>query len=345
LESLPQSLERTTCLKTALVITSISSPNHVLRTCAEGCQKHGIDFIVIGDRKSPRDYNLNGCDYWSIERQLESSLPLAHQLPEGHYSRKNLGYLIAMERGAEIIIETDDDNLPLDGFWEKRSRTHEARTVSGCSWVNPYSYFTDKNIWPRGFPLEEISRPSPAGAATSATAPVQQGLVDGDPDVDAIYRLTCNQPVTFRREQPLALAAGSIAPFNSQNTTWFHEAFPLLYLPSTCSFRMTDIWRSFVAQRICRENGWDILFHAATVSQQRNPHDLMVDFRDEITGYLHNADICRRLDTLAIKSGVEHIPDGIVKCYDALFNSGLIAAGEMKILDAWLMANEPLRQS
>ncbi|NTW99899.1 MAG: DUF288 domain-containing protein, partial [Geobacteraceae bacterium] len=92
-------------MKTALVITSISAPNHVLRACAEGCHRHGIDFIVIGDRKSPRDFNLEGCDYWSIERQLESGHPLALQLPEGHYSRKNLGYLIAMDRGADVIIE------------------------------------------------------------------------------------------------------------------------------------------------------------------------------------------------------------------------------------------------
>jgi hypothetical protein len=324
-------------LKAALVITSISPPNHVLNACAEGCDEHGIDFIVMGDRRSPPDFRLDGCDFWSIERQLDSGLALAQILPEGHYSRKNLGYLIAMERGAEVIIETDDDNLPLESFWDKRSKVHEARRISAAGWVNPYRYFSDENIWPRGFPLELIKKTPQISAETaSSLAPIQQGLTDGNPDVDAIYRLTQTLPITFRRELPLALGPKSKAPFNSQNTTWFKEAFPLLYLPSTCSFRMTDIWRSFIAKRICSANGWDILFHSATVFQERNPHDLLADFRDEISGYLGNADICRKLETLDIKSGVEQIPDGLINCYEAFIRIGLIESTEINLLGSWL---------
>lgn len=324
-------------MKTALVITSISPPNHVLCTCAERCLEHDIDFIVIGDRKSPQDFRLDGSDYWSIERQLESSHQIARILPEGHYSRKNLGYLIAMERGSEVIIETDDDNLPVDGFWEERCKLRVARRVEVSGWVNPYRYFTEENIWPRGLPLEEINRPAHLSEATAESfTPIQQGLTDGNPDVDAIYRLTRSLPITFRKELPLALTPGAKAPFNSQNTTWFKEAFPLLYLPSTCSFRMTDIWRSFVAARICAANDWDILFHSATMFQERNPHNLMTDFRDEISGYLGNTDICRKLDALEIKPGVEQISDGMMKCYEAFISSKMIMADEIKILDSWL---------
>ncbi len=326
-------------MKTALVITSISAPNYVLSACAMGCQTHNIDFIVIGDRKSPADFQLEGCDYWSLERQLASGFTIAQTLPEGHYSRKNLGYLIAMELGAEAIIETDDDNLPLSGFWEERCRLQTARRIQAKGWVNPYRYFTEENIWPRGFPLEEIkTSPPTAEAATGSLAPIQQGLTDGNPDVDAIYRLTRTLPITFRPELPLALAPGAKAPFNSQNTTWFKDAFPLLYLPSTCSFRMTDIWRSFVAARICAANGWDILFHSATAFQERNPHNLMTDFRDEISGYLGNADICEKLDSLDIKSGIEQIPDGLVKCYEAFVCSGLIDKLEINLLESWLLS-------
>ena len=326
-------------MKTALVITSISPPNNVLRTCAEGCRKHGIDFIVMGDRRSPPDFQIDGCDYWSIERQLDSGVALAQPLPEGHYSRKNLGYLIAMERGAEVIIETDDDNLPLESFWDKRSKVHEARRISAAGWVNPYSYFTDENIWPRGFPLEQIKKtPQISEETASSLALIQQGLTDGNPDVDAIYRLTQTLPITFRQELPLALGSTSRAPFNSQNTTWFSEAFPLLYLPSTCSFRMTDIWRSFIAQRICAANDWDILFHSATVFQERNPHDLMTDFKDEISGYLGNADICRKLDELEIKPGVEQVSAGLVKCYEAFISIGLIDKLEITLLESWLVS-------
>lgn len=80
--------------------------------------------------------------------------------------------------------------------------------------------------------------------------PIQQGLADNNPDVDAIYRLILPFPTIFRKGRKVALGNNSWSPFNSQNTTWWKKAFPLLYLPSYCSFRMTDIWRSFVAQRI-----------------------------------------------------------------------------------------------
>src|SRR5438270_335676 len=74
--------------------------------------------------------------------------------------------------------------------------------------------------------------------------PIQQGLADENPDVDAIYRLAFPLPLTFRTDRRIALGGSAWCPFNSQNTTWTREAFPLLYLPSYCSFRMTDIWRS-----------------------------------------------------------------------------------------------------
>ncbi|MEP6955655.1 MAG: STELLO glycosyltransferase family protein, partial [Chthoniobacterales bacterium] len=70
-------------------------------------------------------------------------------------------------------------------------------------------------------------------------------------------------------------------------------------LPAHCSFRMTDIWRSFVAQRIAWENGWSVLFHEATVRQDRNAHDLMRDFQDEVSGYLHNRAIVEALSHLS----------------------------------------------
>ena len=76
----------------------------------------------------------------------------------------------------------------------------------------------------------------------------------------------------------VALNKNSLCPFNSQNTIWFQEAFPLLYLPTYCTMRSTDIWRSIIAQTITNKFGWKILFSSATVFQKRNLHDLNNDF-------------------------------------------------------------------
>ena len=141
---------------------------------------------------------------------------------------------------------------------------------------------------------------------------------------------------TFNKANSVALGNNSFCPFNSQNTTWFKEAFPLLYLPSHCSFRMTDIWRSFVAQRIGWTCGWPILFHQSTVCQERNDHNLMNDFRDEISGYNNNAQIIKSLKELKLKDGIENISANIKLCYNALIELGVVGQQEIILLDAWL---------
>jgi hypothetical protein len=321
-----------------LIITSIADSSHpVLRQYAEESANRSIPLIVIGDRKSPVTFDLPGCDFYSVSRQLDMPSALAKLLPFNHYARKNLGYLAAIRSGVDIIIETDDDNLPFADFWRERHRMAEAHPLVGCGWLNAYRYFTDSHIWPRGFALEHIQDGvPPLPGTTIANCPIQQGLASLNPDVDALYRLTLPLPIDFQKGGSLALGRNSVCPFNSQNTTWFREAFPLLYLPSYCSFRMTDIWRSFVAQRIAWECGWSILFHQSTVWQERNDHNLMNDFRDEIPGYLNNSRIVEELSRMQLQQGIDGIPDNLVACYRKLVDMNLIDPLEMPLLSAWL---------
>ena len=94
-------------------------------------------------------------------------------------------------------------------------------------------------------------------------------------------------------------------PFNSQTTWWFPAACPLMYLPSFCTFRMTGIWRSFVAQRCLWAMGSALTFHQAEVIQQRNVHNLLKDFEDEVPGYLRNESICEIRENVKLKPGRE----------------------------------------
>ena len=244
-----------------------------------------------------------------------------------------------MERHAPIIVETDDDNFPYDTFWKKRGRFNQVPIVSYAGWVNVYRYFSEMHIWPRGFPLEFVaSQTLPAWntlVPTYVNCPIQQGLSDENPDVDAIYRLILPLPIKFKKERKIALSAGSWCPFNSQTTSWWRDAFPLMYLPSYCSFRMTDIWRSFIAQRIAWINKWRILFHEPTVWQKRNMHNLINDFKDEIPGYLHNIDICNALQELELSPGVDQISNNMKTCYTKLLEMGLVDSKELILLDAW----------
>jgi len=325
--------------KVSIVVTSVAEPNEALKALAKGCIDNGFDFIVIGDEASPAEFHIEGCEFYSLSRQRKSEFEFARQCPLRHYARKNIGYLEAIRNGSGIIIETDDDNLPKKSFWEKSQRIADSAVIGHAGWVNVYKYFSDSNIWPRGFPLEHLSGEQlefERLERAEVDCPIQQGLCDGNPDVDAVYRLTLPLPQSFRAEGQVALAEGAWCPFNSQNTRWWKDAFRLLYLPAYCSFRMTDIWRSFIAQRIAWANGWSVLFHKPTVEQRRNEHNLLADFSDEVPGYLNNSKICEVLTGLEVETGVEKISDNMRLCYNRLIEIGFIETRELELLDVWL---------
>ncbi len=322
----------------ALVITSIAPPHAVLQHYATQCAARDIEFILIGDAASPADFSLAGCRFYSLDEQLALPFKLARLLPLRHYARKNLGYLLARER--RLLLETDDDNWPLAHYWRTRPAESAGHYLERTGWTNVFRYFSDFAIWPRGFPLAQLhNKPAEIRHTEIVTrfCPIQHGLTNDQPDVDAIFRLVHKiDDLQFHEHGPVMLGTGAWCPFNSQNTAWFRAAFPLLYLPATCTFRMTDIWRSFVAQRVAWTCDWPVLFHAADTRQERNPHDLMRDFADEIPGYLHNAQICRMLEDLPLRAGPSHLADNMSACYDALVQKNYLDAAEMPLVEAWL---------
>lgn len=323
--------------KGAVVLTSIAAPNAVMRKIASDCQERGMRFFVMGDTKSPADFHIEGCEFAGIDDQVASGSSFAALCPTRHYARKNVGYLLAMREPIDFIAETDDDNMPSAAFYEPLPLETTLPVVRDSGWLNVYRYYTDRLIWPRGLPLDTIHNPLPdLKAHEKVRVPIQQGLADENPDVDAIYRLVLPLPFDFEKQVRLALGSNAWCPFNSQNTIYYREAFPLLYLPAYCSFRMTDIWRSFVAQRVAWANGWSILFREATVVQDRNDHSLMKDFADEISGYTGNETIRQTLQGLDLPSGVHQIPEAMRLCYRALAAGGFVGAEELPLLDAWL---------
>ena len=255
-----------------------------------------------------------------------------------HYARKNLGYLAAIQMDASFIFDTDDDNAPLPS-WVPREDSCLARRCVDTGWINAYRPFSNEHIWPRGLPLTHarISSSTLQIAPESRfIAPVQQGLANGSPDVDAVWRLLFDTEVTFHDAESLFLPKGAWCPFNSQSTWWFPLAYPLTYLPSFVSFRMTDIWRSFVAQRCLWTVDSGVVFHGPEMYQDRNPHNLMRDFEQEIPGYLENEKIRTVLEELPLPNGVSELAANLHRCYEALVAAAVVPAIEMPLIEAWL---------
>ncbi len=332
--------------KLAFVVTSINSSSPGLTKIGEQALAHGYQAIMVGDRKGPESFDTPGITFYSLHDQRETNFRTAIEGPIDTYTRKLTGYLIAISHGAEFIRETDDDNTPYDSFFAPVPDSIETRQfTSNNRWTNICSAFTDRHVWPRGFPLNEIHNPNASTFTWGSelkvlpiTHVVLQGLADGDPDVDAVYRLTAtdSSDITFRQDPPAQIPHTTWTPFNSQATTWPKRLFPLLYLPATCSFRMTDIWRSFVAQRLMRELDSYVIYTAPNVHQNRNDHDLMCDFSDEIEGYLGYNKVLDLLESTKLEPGEDKIADNLRVIYQALIANGFVTDAELPLLDAWL---------
>ena len=323
-------------MKRALVVTTIAKPTNAMLQLAAGAVLNDIDFYVIGDKKTPH-FSLAGSKYYSLELQQAQGMNTARFGPINSYTRKNVGYILAMTGKPDAIVETDDDNIPMAGFWDEPKQKVSTSFVDGKGWANVYRLFNEAKIWPRGLPLDEINTRYASTYKKDVNCPIQQGLANGDPDVDAIYRLITGGDTYFYSNRSIALGQNVWCPFNSQNTTWFREAFPLMYLPSTCTFRMTDIWRSFVAQRILWVNDQNVFFKSPTVFQKRNEHNLMDDFAQEVPGYLNNKKIADGLSGLSLKKGHEHTPDNMRLCYEWFVSNKLLDSRDLALLEYWLL--------
>ncbi|XP_059176757.1 uncharacterized protein LOC131956380 [Physella acuta] len=129
------------------------------------------------------------------------------------------------------------------------------------------------------------------------TPTIQQGLVNGDPDMDAIFRLSRKPESTILNvtfdplAPPVILPEGVFSPFNSQNTLFHHAAFWALFIPTTTTFRVCDIWRGYWAQRLMWEVGGRLAFFPANAFQERNSHSYLEDAGQEKDMYFHTEEL------------------------------------------------------
>jgi hypothetical protein len=325
--------------KLVAVLTTIQGPTSSVQRVARLLGSEG-KMIVVGDRKGPVQFALAHAEFHSIDDQQKLPLKLAGQVPEGHYARKNLAYLLAMKEGAPCIYEFDDDNSPVEN-WVVRKLDVQAQPVERRDWVNVHRLFTNQKIWPCGFPLDRVldaktwqhSRSTPLAPKK---APIQQALSHGEADVDAIWRLTTGGEIHFDGGPSVWLSRGTWCPFNSQNTWWWPQAYTLMYLPTYCSFRMTSIWRSFVAQRCLWELNAGVVFHAADALHHHVNQDPMTGFVDEVPGYLFNSAMVDCLTKLELRGGDGQTEANLLRCYEELVAKEFIDAAELPLVKAWL---------
>lgn len=278
-----------------IVITTINNPTEAINKYA---QWKSWKVIVVGDLKTPGDWQCNGVRYFNVKDQ--NSYPhlslLSKKIPVNTYARKMFGYAYAIQNGAKAIFETDDDNIPYDNaetvlnnILESKDKVLDKRVRAKSGWLNIYHKFGAKKCWPRGFPLEHVRSAGIGGQDGIDLKPwsIMQFLANNDPDVDAIFRLLVKENVVFAKNRRYLLDEGTLSPFNSQATLWLPEAFPFLFLPIKVNDRVADILRGYIALCCLWKINRTLAFSSPIVFQKRNPHNLLNDLLGELQLYLN----------------------------------------------------------
>jgi len=320
-----------------VVVTTINYPTDAIKKLAA---LPGWRVVVVADKKTPKDWKWENCDFLSVEKQKELGYYMHDLLPWNHYGRKNLGYIYAIQHGAKTVYETDDDNLLNQDHIVYLEEYADVKSIGpndpSISVVNPYAHFGEPTIWPRGYPLEHImkSQTYHLGESKRTLIPIQQGLANKDPDVDAIFRLTRKLDITFANNEPVSLASGAMTPFNSQNTVFHNRALWGMLIPITTTFRVCDIWRGYWSQRLVWEIGGTLAFLPASVIQNRNPHHLLEDFIDEDDLYKQAGKLVKFLKEW--KSDRTDFFERLVQLSLDMAEAGFWDIGDAQLAKAWV---------
>jgi hypothetical protein len=297
-------------MKVAVTLTTINIPTVVEKIASEYAGAHELFFVVAADVNSAdgtKEYlnkiqNETGIEIiYTHPNKLDFALGFKNSvshIPTKSFAQRNYADLCAYKHGAEVIIRIDDDNFPFDAtmFVDKHverlmynGKTDVIHSSSG--WFNCCDMLTEKNnirFYPRGFPVlprhkeEEITVKVFSGVKIGVNA----GLWLGDPDIDAHQRLA--HPIdalkfSTQYSEDLVLANDVWCPINTQNTAYLVELLPLMFV-SPFAGRYDDIISGYLMRTVLDIHEIYVSYGNPLVYQDRNPHNLVTDLKNEING-------------------------------------------------------------
>jgi hypothetical protein len=281
----------------AIVTTTINPPTKAIR-------KYDAlpdwTLIVVGDKKTPPDYKLDGGVYLSPEMQDRYDQKLSEAIGWNCIQRRNFGLLWAHDLKADIIAVIDDDNIPYDDWGRDLMIGRETEVnyyETDLPAFDPIGATNHAHLWHRGYPLQLLPKRDYGSRSRRTIIPlVQADFWNGDPDIDAICRMEHAPECDFERDR-FPIASNRLSPFNSQNT-FLDGALLRDYFLYPHIGRMDDIWASYYVQA----KGARVVYGAPSVYQERNVHNPVQDMQAEYLGYENNLTlvktICAEPDSL-----------------------------------------------
>ncbi|MFN3234653.1 MAG: hypothetical protein ACE365_04500 [Gammaproteobacteria bacterium] len=266
-------------MKKIIVSTTINAPTEAILKYDAMDDWH---LVVVGDKKTPKDYSLKHGTYLSPEDQESLDKPLSDAIGWNCIPRRNIGLLWAYKQGADIISVVDDDNIPLDNWGKdlligKPTKAHYYETHLPS--FDPIGATNEHPIWHRGYPIQLLAeRHYDQKTSRDITADIQADAWQGDPDTDAICRMIFAPNCNFDPKH-FPIASNKPMPFNSQNT-FISRRWLKHYFLAPGLGRMDDIWISYYVQAL----GATAIFSEASVKHARNAHNLEHDRQLEKLG-------------------------------------------------------------
>jgi hypothetical protein len=288
--------------------------------------------------------------------QLSLGYEITRQIPWNHFARKNIGYLYAIEQHPDFIFDFDDDNELSDLEWfhtltsSKLSDAQSSFIQTRRHLLNPYIYFrpatdpegNDVFTWPRGFPLPFIRDPRTYEFGTTAhpesrpgKLALVQSLADHDPDVDAIYRMTGALPFNFlQKRKLLTVPVETFVPWNAQATLFAPDAYWSLLLPTSVHGRVSDIWRSYIGERLFWEFNLSLAFASSFVKQFRNPHSYFKDYFHEKPLYENASNLLDHLAQIKLSSDMQD--NFLQQFYRSVIQQGFLGKQDLSLVVGWI---------
>jgi hypothetical protein len=290
-----------------LVLTTINVPFVLQKYCELiNNSSHNINIIVIEDKKTPSDA-YTYCDSLSSqfdihikfvtcseqEVLLRSFKDISKYIPWNCIQRRNIGILLSYKYGSEVIITIDDDNIPISNDYFDRHLDIGIVKAMNCinssnGWVNICEYLVEErssSFFHRGFPLMKRGPSILSQSVEHGRIVVNAGLWMGDPDVDALTRLSFPLNVIDSKisNNNLTIGNDSWSPFNSQNTAIIRDVIPAYFLSASVG-RYDDIWASYIVGKCAKHLGDYLSYGNPLVNHERNAHDLWKDHDSEVLG-------------------------------------------------------------
>jgi hypothetical protein len=298
----------------AIVSTTIGDGtflDHYAKTIAKEDARDRTSLIVIPDRKTPEALSEkadtltdHGFDVRcpSIDEQeafLDGVGRMGELIPYNSDNRRNVGYLMALDQGADVVVSVDDDNFPQPdhGWIEHHSLVGEEIQAPAVHSSNGWYNICERlevdpvDVYPRGFPYHARHQdPEIHETTETGTVHANAGLWLGHPDVDAATCLIGDLESTAFTGESLLLGEDTWCPINSQNTAIAAEAMPAYYflrmgfpvLGGLPIARDGDIFQGLFLQACAKHLGNHVRVGTPIVDHDRNVHDYLGDLTGEL---------------------------------------------------------------